>query len=311
MTPNATILITGGTGLIGSALTGLLREKGHTVIILTRKKITDKKPREGVEYAEWNPDKQFIEPFAIQRADHLIHLAGANVGEKRWTAKRKKEIVESRTKGGELIVKALKEIQNNVLTVVSASAIGWYGYDADRKNPFTEDDPAASGFLGETCKVWEESIEPVRQLGKRLVKLRTGLVLSNAGGVLAEFKKPLRFGLATILGSGKQIMSWIHLNDLCRLYYYVLENQRFHGVFNAVAPNPESSRTMVIELAKRARGNFFIPIYVPSFALKFALGEMSIEVLKSTTVSNQKVRHTGFKFLYPSLQSALDELKND
>ena len=311
MTPNSTILMTGGTGLIGTALTELLREKGHQVIILTRKKITDKKTQEGVEYAEWNLEKQFIEPSALQRADHIIHLAGANVGEKRWTAKRKKEIVESRTKGGELLVKALKEIQNNVLTVMSASAIGWYGDDADRKTPFTENDPAASGFLGETCKAWEESIEPVRQLGKRLVKLRTGLVLSNQGGVLAEFKKPLRFGLATILGSGKQIMSWIHLYDLCRLYYYLLENQRFHGVFNAVAPNPESSRAIVLELAKRTRGSFFIPVYVPSFALKFALGEMSIEVLKSTTVSNQKIRQAGFRYLYPSLHSALDQLKND
>src|SRR5580765_2892259 len=143
MTPNATILITGGTGLIGSALTELLVEKGHPVIILTRKKNTDKKSKAGIEYAEWDPEKQFIEPWAIQRAEHIIHLAGANVAEKRWTAKRKKEIVESRTKGGELIVKALKEIQNNVLTVVSASAIGWYGDDAGRKSSFTEDDPAA------------------------------------------------------------------------------------------------------------------------------------------------------------------------
>jgi uncharacterized protein (TIGR01777 family) len=307
MNSHPTILITGGTGLIGSALTNFLIEKGHGVIILTRKKDSTKK-KDGVEYAEWDLEKQFIEPWAIQRADHIIHLTGANVGEKRWTAKRKNEIVESRTLSSELLVKCLREIQNNVLTVVSASGIGWYGEDGDKRIPFVEDDPPAKGFLGETCKAWEESIEPVRHLGKRLVKVRIGLVLSKDGGILEEFKKPLRFGLATILGSGKQIMSWIHMNDLCRLFYYVLEHQQLHGAYNAVAPQPESNRTLVNELAKRVRGNFFIPVYVPVFALKLALGEMSVEILKSTTVSNQKMRQAGFRYLYPSLGPALDEL---
>jgi len=308
MNANSTILITGGTGLIGTALTDLLIEKGHSVVILTRNIPTVQHAKPGVAYAEWNIEKEYIDPVAIQRADHIVHLAGANVGEKRWTEKRKKQIVDSRVKGCELLVKSLKEIQNNVLTVVSASGIGWYGDDNGRPSPFKEDEPPAEGFLGETCKAWEDSIEPVRRLGKRLVKVRTGLVLSKEGGVLQEFRKPLRFGFATILGSGKQIMSWIHLDDLCRLYLFLLEHQEFHGAFNAVAPHPESSKKLVMQLATKQRGNFFVPVYVPVFMLKFALGEMSVEVLKSTTVSNQKVRQAGFRYLYPSLESALDEL---
>ena len=308
MDPHSTILITGGSGLIGSALCDLLLEKEHKVVILTRDKHSIKNQKQGVEYAEWDIEKQFIELSAIQRADHIIHLAGVNVGEKRWTVKRKKEIVDSRVKGGELLVKALREIPNNVKTVITASAIGWYGEDGERNTPFNEEEPSASGFLGETCKAWEESIEPVKQLGKRLVKLRTGLVLSKTGGMMEEFKKPLRVGVATILGGGKQVMSWIHLSDLCRLYCYMLERPNLEGIFNAVGPKPESNRTFVLELAKRMRGSFYIPVYLPAFALKLALGEMSIEVLKSTTVSNQKVRQSGFRYLYPSLQSALDQL---
>jgi uncharacterized protein (TIGR01777 family) len=308
MNQHSTILITGGTGLIGSALCDLLIEKGHQVIILTRNKHSIKYQKPGVEYAEWNIEKQIIEPSAVQRTDHIIHLAGANVGEKRWTARRKKEIVESRVKSGELLVRSMKEMQNKVQSVISASAIGWYGEDGDRNTPFNEEDPSAGGFLGETCKAWEESIDPVKQLGKRLVKLRTGLVLSMNGGVLKEFKKPLRVGVATILGSGKQMMSWIHLSDLCRLYCYMLEHSQLEGVFNAVSPKAESNRTVVLELAKRVRGNFYIPVYVPAFALKLSLGEMSIEVLKSTTVNNQKVRQSGFRYAYPSLQAALDQL---
>ena len=140
------------------------------------------------------------------------------------------------------------------------------------------------------------------------MKLRTGLVLSKTGGMMEEFRKPLRFGVAAILGSGKQMLSWIHLSDLCRLYCYMLEHSHLEGVFNAVGPKAESNRTLVLEFAKRLRGNFYIPVYVPAFALKLALGEMSIEVLKSTTVNNQKVRQSGFRYVYPSLQSALDQL---
>ena len=301
----ATILITGGTGLIGSALSRLLIEKGYRVILLSRQAGEIK---EGV--AHWNPETGTIDPEAIRQADAIIHLAGAGVADKRWSRKRKKEIAESRIHGCALLVKALKEIPNKVQTVISASGIGWYGEDPAIPNPrpFEETDAPDADFLGETCRLWEAAIDPVTALGKRLVILRTGIVLSREGGALEEFKKPLRLGVAAILGSGKQIISWIHLEDLCRLYLQGIEDAAMAGVYNAVAPRPLDNRNFTLELGKRMKGRFFVPVYIPSFVLKIVLGEMSVEVLKSATVSEKKTRQTGFQFLYPSIGVALDEL---
>ncbi|HYE55842.1 MAG TPA: TIGR01777 family oxidoreductase [Chitinophagaceae bacterium] len=305
----ATILITGGTGLIGTALSKLLQQRGYDVIILSR---SVRPPADGIRYAAWNIEEQTIDIPAIQQADHIIHLAGANVAGKRWTKKYKQEIVESRTRSAALLVKALRENPNKVQSVLSSSGIGYYGNDnpQSKQRGFIETDPADEGFLGQTCVQWEQSIQPVQALGKRLVTFRTGIVLDNNGGALQEFRKPLHAGIAAILGSGKQIVSWIHIDDICRLYCHAIENTSLNGVYNAVAHQPVNNRTLVLELAKRMRGKFYIPLYVPAFALKLALGEMSIEVLKSANVSNEKIRHAGFKFLYPSLEAALNQLRN-
>jgi uncharacterized protein (TIGR01777 family) len=304
-----TVLITGGTGLIGKALTKELRKRNYDLIILTRfpERYTNSP---GLSYAKWNVEEQLIDKDAITRADHIIHLAGENVGEKRWRKKRKKVIVESRTLTSDLLVRALKETANTVKTVVSASGIGWYG-EQKSSVPFTETDAPADDFLGQTCKQWEKSIEPVTTLGKRLVKLRTGIVLSSDGGALAEFKKYLQFGIATILGNGKQVVSWIHIDDLVRMFVYAVENESLHGAYNAVAPFPVTNRTFVLELAKKTKGRFFIPVYVPTFVLKIVLGEMSIEVLKSATVSSEKIKQAGFDFLYPSVIEAIRQLSGD
>jgi uncharacterized protein (TIGR01777 family) len=304
-----TVLITGGTGLVGTALTKHLVDKGYHIIILSRSG-NKKSENPSVSYAQWNVEKQTIDEDAVRKADYIIHLAGAAVADKRWSEKRKKEIVQSRTLSGALLVKGLAEIPNNVKAVISASATGWYGADEKKfrgKKGFTEDAAADTEFLGETCRQWEESISPVERLGKRLVKLRTGIVLSNDGGALKEFKKPVKAGVAAVLGNGKQVVSWIHIDDLCRLFLYVIEKD-VRGVYNAVAPNPVTNKELMLKLATKMRGNFFIPLHVPAFIIKLLFGGMSIEVLKSVTVSSEKVREAGFTFLYPSLDVALNQL---
>lgn len=305
------ILITGGTGLVGKALTESLLKKNHEVIILTRDKdkiTTTQQPK--LSYAFWDVDKQQVNTEALCSADHIVHLAGANVAEKRWTKERKQEIVDSRVKSGELICNTLRNHPNNLKALVSASAIGWYGPDKTIPNPtpFREDAPHANDFLGETCYLWEQSVEQIAGMGKRLVKLRTGIVLSNDGGALKEFAKPLKFGFATVMGSGRQMISWVHIEDVINLYIQAIEDERFSGVYNAVAPAVVSNKDLIIELAKQKKGKYYSVLYAPKFALKLALGEMSIEILKSTTVSASKLIDEGFHFKYPTISAAISQL---
>jgi uncharacterized protein (TIGR01777 family) len=307
------ILIAGGSGLVGSRLNRMLLSKGYETIILTRKLPEQQGQKDShTSYALWDIEKGTIDKEALARADYIINLAGAAVAEQRWTAARKQEIINSRVKSCDLLVKALRETDNKVKTVLCASAAGYYG--ADKSGPvfkgFTETDPPATDFLGETCRLWEESIDPVTSLDKRLVKFRIGIVLSNEGGALVEFKKPLKFGLATILGSGNQIISWVHIEDLCRLMIHALENEALSGVYNAVAPTPVSNKTLIKTLAQ-VREKFYIPVPVPVFALKIAMGEMSAEVLKSATVSAAKTESTGFRFLFPDVKTALEGLRKE
>ena len=294
--------------MIGSALASELLNRNYDVIVLTRspeKYLNTSR----LSYAKWDIDKQTIDGDAVTKADYIVHLAGEGVADKRWTPKRKKQIAQSRIDGSTLLIKALQENVNNVKAVISASGIGWYGWQSNNQEPFEETDPAAEDFLGATCRQWETSIDPVISLGKRLVKFRTGIVLSKEGGAIKEFKKPLRFGIATILGNGKQVMSWIHIDDLVRLYIYAIETERVNGVYNAVAPHPATNKKLIIQLARTMRGKFYVPIFVPSFILKMVVGELSIEVLKSATVSCKKIKREGYSFLYPSLASALHHVK--
>ena len=311
------VLITGGTGLIGNALSNYLLNKGYEVIILTRNPRATRRKIPGdihinnLSFASWNIRKQTIDSDSISRADYIIHLAGAGVADRRWTKRRKRIIVESRTKNSEFIVNALHDIPNKVKAVISASAIGWYSptpIPAESREKRTESDPPDPGFLGETCRLWEQSISPITEMNIRLVKLRIGIVLGNAGGALRSFMKPVRFGIAPIAGSGVQMISWIHIGDLCRIFFEAMTNESWQGVYNAVAPNPVSNKMLITELAKKRKGKFFLPLHIPSFLLKIILGGMSIEILKSTDVSAEKVKNTGFQFLYPTINAAFQEL---
>ena len=304
-----TVLITGGTGLVGSRLTELLLARNYNVIVLSRSKKETSTPN--LSYAIWNVEEQIIDVSVFAKTDYIMHLAGAGVADKRWSVSRKKEILDSRTQSCALLVKALQQNSNKVKAVISSSAIGWYGPDPSlHSNGFEETDTPYSDYLGNTCKLWEESIEPITQQNIRLVKLRTGIVLSTKGGALKEFLNPIKMGITAILGNGKQIISWIHIDDLCNQFIYAIEHENMQGSYNAVAPNPVNNRRLTLSIAKKVKGKFYIPIYVPSFMLKIILGEMSIEVLKSTTVSSKKIEIAGFNFKYKTIDAALSNLLN-
>ena len=302
-----TILITGGTGMVGQSLTNLLLNKGYQVIVLTRQQ--KKSSRLNFSFAQWDLNKGRIDPTALAAADYIIHLAGEGVADKRWTAARKKAILDSRVESSALLVNALKEQPNKVKAIVAASAIGWYGPDNEKskQSGFVETDLVDSSFLGDTCRQWEESMHPVKAMGIRLVTIRIGIVFNKMGGALAEFIKPAKLGAAAILGDGKQVVSWIHQQDLNRLMLFALENEQVAGVYNAVAPDPVNNAILTKAIARRFH-TWAIPFHVPSFILKIMLGEMSIEILKSANVSASKIIEAGFSFDYASMDEALDDL---
>lgn len=303
-----TVLITGGTGMIGKALTQALIERGLYVIVLTRD-TSRKKANHSLSYAEWDVEKQIIDKDAFTKADFIIHLAGANFADKRWNDKVKKEILYSRVDSAKLLIESLKTVPNKVKTVISASGISWYGADDPQKpEPFTESDRSTDNFMARVCKQWEAAIDPAVFIGKRVIKFRIGPVLSSEGGAYTEFRNPTRFGIAGIIGSGKQITSWIHIDDLVRAILFAMENESMEGVYNAVAPNPVSNKELILQIARQHRGNAFIVAHAPSFALKIIFGEMINEILKSTTVSSAKLQQSGFIFQYPDIESAILQL---
>lgn len=301
-------MIAGGTGLVGGRLTTLLRESGYEVVILTRDP-GRYAAAPGLRYAYWNPAKGEIDGDALRRAQHIINLAGAGVAEKRWTAARKQEIVDSRVQSGQTLVKALQETGHLPQTFLQASAIGWYGADPAIPNPrpFTEELPADGQYLGATCAKWEQSVAGLPE-AVRLCTFRIGIVLSKAGGAVKEFVKPMQIGVAAVLGSGRQVISWIHVDDLCAMFIYALQHKELRGTYNAVGPMPADNRAVTLALARARNGNAFLALPVPAFVLKLMLGEMSIEVLKSATVSAAKIQAAGFLFRYGKLEDAAGEV---
>lgn len=298
------VLITGGTGTIGKALIRRLLQQHYSVHVVSRSPSPE---IPGVRFFKWDLSTGYVDPAALEGVDHIIHLAGAGVADQRWTASRKKEIRDSRVQGGQLWVDVLSRMPNQVKTVVSASAIGWYAEtppEPDGAKIFRkEEESADDSFLGNTCRDWEASVSGLEALGKRLVILRTGIVLSADGGAYVEFVKPIRMGLAAILGSGKQYISWIHIEDMVNLYVFALQNQTISGVYNAVAPKPVTNEALTLAIAKALKGRYYIPMHVPAFVLRLVMGEMSVEVLKSVQVSADKIRKAGFDFRYPSIQT--------
>jgi uncharacterized protein (TIGR01777 family) len=295
------ILITGGSGLIGKGLTELLLAKGYTVSHLSRKPGKDSRIKTFV----WNVEQGQIDENCLNGVDAIIHLAGSGIAEKRWTKKRKKDLIDSRTQSIGLIYDLMRRKPNLVKHVISASATGYYSNRGDEL--LTEDSTAAKDFLGYCCVVWEQAADKGKDLNLRIVKLRTGVVLSKKGGALPPLALPVKLGVGTALGTGRQWIPWIHIKDAVDMYLHVIENADIQGVYNMVAPNPVTNKQLTKAVAKQLRRPYWLP-NVPAFILKMLLGEMSLVVLGSTKVSAEKIENTNFKFEYPELSGALKEL---
>ncbi|MCB9081238.1 MAG: TIGR01777 family protein [Lewinellaceae bacterium] len=298
----ATVLLAGGTGLIGRRLSAKLTEKGYSVLHLSRSASST------AEYPtyRWDLAKRFVDPEAIQRADYVINLAGAGIADKPWTAARKQVIIDSRVQGNELLAASFKQY-GAPKAYLSGAAIGYYG-DRPGDQWLKEDAlPGAKGFLPESCLAWEKAIRQVANVGVHTLGFRIGIVLTPEGGALQKMLLPLKFHLSPYFGTGQQWYSWIHLDDICAIFMHGLEHPQMEGMYNAVAPNPVRNIDLARELARVIPGKQYL-IPAPGFALRLALGEMADTVLSGSRVSADRIQESGFTFQFPELPGALENL---
>lgn len=296
------ILITGASGLLGSHLTDMLLQQGYQVVHVGRTKRAGKIPT-----FVWDVSAGTFDVQALAGVDAIINLAGAGVADKRWSESRKREILESRIKSVALLNKMLSTVSHQVTTVVSASAIGYYGFGFGDE-VFTEESNPGSDFLANVTKQWEEETDKIQQLSIRVVKLRIGIVLSDIGGALTEMAKPVRLFVGSPLGSGKQYLSWIHIDDLCALFIKAVADKNLQGAYNAVCGDWVTNKEMTKAIGKALSRPVWLPP-VPGIILKLMLGEMADLVLLGSKVSADRIKHTGFQFRYIKLDEALKSLK--
>jgi uncharacterized protein (TIGR01777 family) len=291
------ILITGGTGFVGGALKQFLLTQGHEVVILSRS---------GGDF-QWDVSYGYIDPAAFEGVDAIVHLAGAGIADERWSAARKRELINSRVRSTAVLYQALSTIPHSIKTVVSASAIGFYGADTGEQE-CVETSPSGSDFLADCTKQWEEAVDLIASLGIRLAKVRIGLVMGANGGIFPVISKPIRYYIGANLGSGKQWQSWIHINDLVRIFNELLINSSLSGTYNGVAPEPIRSGDMNKQIAKALHRPFFLPS-IPGFLLRLVLGEMACLVLGGSRVSSAKIeKDASFSFTFVRFSEALKEL---
>jgi len=291
------VAITGSSGLIGRALTASLQADDHEVVRLVRR------PVRAAGEVRWDPRAADAGNPQLDGADAVVHLAGAGVGSRRWTASYKAEIRASRVLATQALATAMTRADPVPKTLVSGSAIGWYGGTGDRT--VTEDDPAGDGFLARVVHDWEAAADPARAAGIRTAHTRSGLVLSPRGGVLARLALPARLGLLPRFGDGSQVMSWISLTDEVRAIRFLLDTETASGSFNLTAPNPVTNGELTATLHAAFRRPDLPWLRVPAPVLRLALGEMSSELLTSASVTPKRLRQAGFEFRYPTLAAAL------
>lgn len=303
--PKKIIGITGGTGFVGSHLARMLVANGHEVVIFTTHP-GKKKKVPGYKYSYWNPEEGKCDLVHLKKLDAVVSLAGAGIADKQWTPKRKKEIVDSRIKATAFLTDRLREYGECCKTFISASAVGFYGPDRNDSEPFTEEAPHYHDFLGETCAHWEETAMSINDK-IRTVIFRFGIVLGRESGMFKKLAQPMAMGVLPILGSGYQVISWIHIEDLTNMLYRAIMDESVNGIFNASAPHPVAHKTLMQIINHEKRG-IRIPFHVPVPLLRFMLGEMSKEVLKSCTVSADKALRSGFTFQYDTAEKAVKDI---
>lgn len=296
------VLITGGTGLIGMRLTKALQQEGYNVSHLSR----TKSPEDIVPTYLWDIDMGYIEEEAFNNVDIIVHLAGAGIADKRWTEERKKEIIGSRSGAADLIFDYVNRKEIKLQAFISASGIGIYGMITTEKI-FHEEDLLADDFLGEVCRLWEESADKFKSLGLRVVKIRTSVVLAKEGGALPKLIMPIKWFVGSPIGSGMQYMPWIHIEDLVQIYVKAIKEKDMNGAYNAVAPEHVNNTDMTKAIAKMLKRPLFMP-NVPSFVLRIIFGKMAEAILHASRVSSEKIQRTGYRFKFPSLKEALGDL---
>lgn len=296
------VLITGGTGMVGTALTKKLQASGYSVSYLSR----SLNKNADINIYKWDVNQKSIDENAIINADYIIHLAGTNIGDKKWTAKVKKEIILSRKESTQLLYESIKKHNPKLKAFISTSAVGYYGIK-ESEHTFTEEDSAGKDFLAGVCVKWEENVSKISALGIRTAIIRTGVVLSKTGGALEQMAMPVKFGAGAALGSGKQYIPWIHIEDICAVYLKAIQDEEMHGIYNGVGTQHINNKDFTKTIAKVLNRPFFLP-NIPSFVIKTALGERAVIALKGNKVSPEKLLRSGFSFKYENLEKALEDL---
>lgn len=297
----STILITGGSGLIGSALTKALVAQGRRVRHLSRTPGT----RNSVQAFAWNVEQRTIDPAALEGVDHIVHLAGENIIAKRWSAEFLRRCEESRTQSARLVLRAAREAGAQPKSFISASGVGYYGA-VTSDHSFTENDLSATDTIGKLTRSWEDAVDEWSTLS-RVVKLRTPVVLAREGGAWPRFAQLARWCILAPLGSGKQWMPWVHIDDLANAYITAIDDTGWQGAYNIVAPEHHTNKSL-LQVVSRAVGRPLFPVAVPGFALKAAMGERAELLTEGSRVQSVRLGSTGFAFERRTLASALGEL---
>ncbi len=295
------VLIGGGSGLVGSKLTDILMDRGYEVLHLSR----SEEKNNWVRSIHWDVEKGELDPKEIEGVDYIINLAGAGIADEKWTEERLEVIKSSRVDSNLLLKETIKSLEKKPELFISASAIGYYGFETTDEI-YTEEDEEGNDILAQICKEWEESADKVGELGIAVTKIRIGLVLSDEGGALPRIEEPIRWGVGAALGSGKQYMAWIHIDDLCNIFYHVLENN-LSGTFNAVSPKAVTNKEFTQKLAEVMGKRLVLP-NIPGFLIKLFMGKRADLLLEGSRVSSEKIRKTDFKFQYGKLDKALKDL---